>query len=90
MQTTSTKAVASLQAEVAQLRHELQTIKGSADGDSLFVGQYLIERLVQLGVTVSVLPFPFPRLYPCAKIARLIALCALTENVRRPGRLQPR
>ena len=65
MQTTSTKAVASLQAEVAQLLHELQTIKGSADGDSLFVGQYLIERLVQLGVTVSV-----PLLYPLPSFSR--------------------
>ena len=52
MQTT--KAVASLQAEVAQLRHELQTVKGGVGSDdSMFVGQYLIERLVQLGVTVS-------------------------------------
>ena len=65
MQTT--KAVASLQAEVAQLRHELQTIKGSATGaavadDSLFVGQYLVERLVQLGVTVRTPLFPPARL----------------------------
>ncbi|KAI0670914.1 pyruvate decarboxylase [Trametes maxima] len=51
----SSTAVASLQAEVTRLRHELQTLK--VDGESpvsnetLFVGQYLVERLVQLGVT---------------------------------------
>ena len=57
----TTQAVASLQAEVNKLRHELQTVKveaGSAAApsdianDGMFVGQYLIERLVQLGVTV--------------------------------------
>ncbi|KAH9931661.1 pyruvate decarboxylase [Epithele typhae] len=53
MQTT--KAVAELQAEVSQLRNELQTLKGASSSaiahDTVFVGQYLIERLVQLGVT---------------------------------------
>ena len=67
MQTT--KAVASLQAEIAQLRHELQTVKveaGSAAApsdianDGMFVGQYLIERLVQLGVTVRASRPPSP------------------------------
>ncbi|KAL7280039.1 hypothetical protein ACG7TL_006453 [Trametes sanguinea] len=51
----SSKAVASLQAEVNRLRHELQTLKVEGEstvaGETMFVGQYLVERLVQLGVT---------------------------------------
>ncbi|CDO69055.1 hypothetical protein BN946_scf184992.g4 [Trametes cinnabarina] len=51
----SSQAVASLQAEVARLRHELQTLKvenqSSIADETMFVGQYLVERLVQLGVT---------------------------------------
>lgn len=53
----TSQAVASLQAEVNRLRHELQTLKvdshSTIAGDTMFVGQYLVERLVQLGVTVS-------------------------------------
>ena len=53
----TTQAVASLQAEVNKLRHELQTLKvhgesSSLAGETLYVGQYLVERLAQLGVTV--------------------------------------
>ncbi|KAJ8457323.1 hypothetical protein ONZ51_g11605 [Trametes cubensis] len=51
----TSQAVASLQAEVNRLRHELQTLKvdshSTIAGDTMFVGQYLVERLVQLGVT---------------------------------------
>lgn len=54
----TTAAVAQLQAEVNRLRHELSTVKAheQAPGtsDSIYVGQYLVERLVQLGVTVRV------------------------------------
>ncbi|KAI0631964.1 pyruvate decarboxylase [Trametes polyzona] len=56
MSSTSTaQAVASLQSEVNRLRHELQTLKVDGEstiaGETLYVGQYLVERLVQLGVT---------------------------------------
>ncbi|EJF63216.1 pyruvate decarboxylase [Dichomitus squalens LYAD-421 SS1] len=52
----TTQAVASLQAEVNKLRHELQTLKVGGESSSLadetlYVGQYLVERLAQLGVT---------------------------------------
>ncbi|KAI8994177.1 pyruvate decarboxylase [Trametes punicea] len=51
----TSQAVASLQAEVTRLRHELQTLKvegqSSIADETMFVGQYLVERLVQLGVT---------------------------------------
>ncbi|KAI0333709.1 pyruvate decarboxylase [Cubamyces sp. BRFM 1775] len=51
----TSKAVASLQAEVNRLRHELQTLKVEGEStmadETMFVGQYLVERLVQLGVT---------------------------------------
>lgn len=51
----STAAVAQLQAEVNRLRHELSTVKAHEQspesGEQIFVGQYLVERLVQLGVT---------------------------------------
>ncbi|KAM5533631.1 hypothetical protein V8D89_012744 [Ganoderma adspersum] len=52
----STQAVASLQAEVNKLRHELQTVRlngqvSALAGETMYVGQYLVERLAQLGVT---------------------------------------
>ncbi|CCM04944.1 uncharacterized protein FIBRA_07141 [Fibroporia radiculosa] len=51
----TTSAVAQLQAEVTRLRHELSTIKAHEQApessETIFVGQYLVERLVQLGVT---------------------------------------
>ena len=56
----STQAVASLHSEVSRLRHELTTVKNAGSNgsvstvaaDTMFVGQYLVERIVQLGVTV--------------------------------------
>lgn len=55
----TTQAVASLQSEVNRLRHELQTLKTGNEStlaaETLYVGQYLVERLVQLGVTVRIL-----------------------------------
>ena len=55
----STQAVASLQAEVNRLRHELQTVRlngqvSALAGETMYVGQYLVERLAQLGVTVRI------------------------------------
>ena len=56
----TTQAVASLQAEVNRLRHELQTMnvgnESTVATETMYVGQYLVERLVQLGVTVRSLP----------------------------------
>lgn len=51
---SSQQAVASLHTEVTRLRHELQTLKheSPAADETLYVGQYLVERLVQLGITV--------------------------------------
>jgi len=45
---------AMLQKEISQLRHELKTTSESniAASEQIRVGDYLIERLVQLGVTV--------------------------------------
>lgn len=55
---TTTQAVASLQAEVNRLRHELQTVSAGQDssiaGETMYVGQYLVERIVQLGITVRI------------------------------------
>ncbi|KAI0821959.1 pyruvate decarboxylase [Trametes gibbosa] len=52
---STSQAVASLQAEVHTLRHEITTLNGkgssTAAEETLFVGQYLVERLVQLGIT---------------------------------------
>lgn len=52
----ATQAVASLQAEVNRLRHELQTIKTGSEStvadETMYVGQYLVERLAQLDITV--------------------------------------
>ncbi|KZT73975.1 pyruvate decarboxylase [Daedalea quercina L-15889] len=51
----STAAVAQLQAQVNHLQHELSTVKTAEQsphtGEQIFIGQYLVERLVQLGVT---------------------------------------
>ena len=53
----ASQSVASLQSEVSRLRHELKTLKVEdqvpAAGDTIFLADYLLERLVQLGVTVS-------------------------------------
>ncbi|KAI0700359.1 pyruvate decarboxylase [Cerioporus squamosus] len=55
----SHQAVASLHTEVHRLRHELTTVQNAGSNaqgstiaaDTMYVGQYLVERLVQLGVT---------------------------------------
>ncbi|KAH9841375.1 pyruvate decarboxylase [Rhodofomes roseus] len=51
----STAAVAQLQADVNRLQHELSTVKlgeqSPHHGEQVYVGEYLVERLVQLGVT---------------------------------------
>ena len=45
---------ATLQKEISHLRHELKTTAGGhpAASEQIRVGDYLLERLVQLGVTV--------------------------------------
>ena len=53
----STAAVAQLQAAVNRLQHELATVKLAEQSphttsEQIYIGQYLVERLVQLGVTV--------------------------------------
>lgn len=52
----TSRAVASLHAEVNRLRHEIQTLKVDSHipeaGEQVYIGQYLLERLAQLGVTV--------------------------------------
>lgn len=45
------EAVSELQAEVNRLQHELSAVHQD-EGDLIYVGQYICERLVQLGVTV--------------------------------------
>lgn len=56
----SSQSVASLQASVNRLKHELATMKVDDQipeaGESLTVADYLLERLTQLGVTVSTRP----------------------------------
>lgn len=53
------QSVANLQVEVTRLRHELQTIQpeealqSPIAGDTITVADYLLQRLTQLGVTVS-------------------------------------
>lgn len=56
----STTAIAQLQAAVNRLQHELTTIKIAEQSphttsEQIYIGQYLVERLVQLGVTVRAL-----------------------------------
>lgn len=59
----STAAVAQLQAAVNRLQHELATVKLAEQSphttsEQIYIGQYLVERLVQLGVTVRDLVSP--------------------------------
>jgi pyruvate decarboxylase len=50
--------LADLQAEVQKLRQELEVAKhAETPSEEIYVGQYLLERLAQLGVTVSLLCF---------------------------------
>jgi hypothetical protein len=46
-------AIASLQAEVNRLQAELSASQQD-QGEMIFVGEYLCQRLIQLGVTVRV------------------------------------
>lgn len=77
----STQAVASLHSEVSRLRHELTTVKNAGSNgsvstvaaDTMYVGQYLVERIVQLGVTVC----------SPAHACRICAQPCSPENVRR-------
>lgn len=59
---SSTQAVANLQTEISRLKHELTTMKvdDQIPGASATttIADYLLERLVQLKVTVSVLSSP--------------------------------
>jgi hypothetical protein len=50
-------STAHLHKEISHLRHELKTTTEGhpASSEKIKVGDYLLERLVQLGVTVSVL-----------------------------------
>jgi len=56
--TVNAAATATLHKEISYLRHELKTIAEGhkAASKQIRVGDYLIERLVQLGVTVSPVP----------------------------------
>lgn len=55
---SSTQMVANLQSEISRLKHELQTMKVDdqvpSAGESCTLAQYLLERLVQLKVTVCI------------------------------------
>lgn len=51
------KTVANLQSEVSKLRHELQTLNVEDEtphiaGEQVFIANYLLERLAQLGAKV--------------------------------------
>lgn len=54
---TQAASAARLQKEVNHLRHELKTVAEGhpASAEHVTVGDYLLERLTQLGVTVSTL-----------------------------------
>jgi hypothetical protein len=53
---STVESIASLKAEVNRLRHELRTTKAEeevpAAAEQITIGNYLLDRLVQLGVTV--------------------------------------
>jgi pyruvate decarboxylase len=58
----STQTVASLQAELNRLRHELRTSKAEeqvpAAGKQITIADYLLERLAELDVRVCLLVIP--------------------------------
>lgn len=56
--TVQAASAARLQKEVNHLRHELKTVAEGhpAAAEHVTIGDYLLERLSQLGVTVSTLP----------------------------------
>lgn len=70
----TTHTATTVQAQVDRLRHELQRYKVDDQvpevGEQIYIGEYLVQRLVQLGVTVSA-------------FASLVVLLALTTS---PGR----
>ena len=59
----ATSTVASLHSEVKRLRHELQTLnvedQSPVSGNTITVADYLLERLAQLNVTVSMANDPW-------------------------------
>jgi pyruvate decarboxylase len=63
----STQAVAALQTEINRLRHELQTLKvdqkSSDVEDTITIADYLLNRLVENGVTVCLDPLKMPSPY---------------------------
>jgi pyruvate decarboxylase len=68
---SSTQMVANLQAEISRLKHELQTMKVDEEipsaGETCTIADYLLERLVQLKVTVRT-PISFMRIHLCLKM----------------------
>ena len=67
--TEDTGFIATLQKEISHLRHELKTAAEShpAVSERIRVGDYLLERLAQLGVTVSLLSQSTSHPYPVSE-----------------------
>lgn len=76
-----------LHKEISHLRHELKVTKGDhpPSSEQIKVGDYLLERLVQLGVTVSILVKVV--LVDC--LAKRELQCLL-DSLRCSRRFQPR
>jgi hypothetical protein len=51
----STKSVAALQAEVDRLKADLQSMKEEERSEPISIGNYILARLAQLGVNVSLM-----------------------------------
>lgn len=68
-----------IHAEVNRLKLKLQALEVEDGSEQIYVGQYLLARLEQLGVTVSSLSPLSSRSSPCDKV-----------HVRSAWRLQPR
>lgn len=81
----STQAVANLQTEVNRLKHELATMKVDdqipSAGATVTVADYLLERLVQLKVTVRRYRY---------QITSFLVADARIEYIRCARRFQPR
>ena len=78
------QTVANLQSEVSKLRHELQTLKVEDEtphlaGEQIYIANYLLERLAQLGVKVRSTSF----------LALLSRLTSRIANVWSSWRFQP-
>ena len=68
-------SAANLHKEISHLRHELKTSKGHpASSEKIRVGDYLLERLAQLGVTVSTILFDVWCLRPELLFRRLFSV----------------